>query len=640
MKRMSTLKAAKRYAKEGLSVIALKPNEKTPAIRKVTPYMHRLPTKEERRAMFAGGDKNLGIVCGSVSGGLVVLDIDDPKLADRMVMMEDASFQAATRIVDTPRGGAHFYAHETDAISRSTVLVPGVADFKGEGGYIVAPPSAVNGKFYKARSNGPIKRVPDGYKWAVEMLTAAGLEVKQTGRQRGRLDVARVLRGVAEGERDESLFWLACELRRDDVPREEAIQIVARAAAACDPPFPLEDALAKVASAYDRYEPSLAGSSAHYDPVIVNMADVEREEVSWLWSRRIPRGRLTGLMGDPGAGKSWVTLAIVAAVTTGAPLPGDIEEREPKRALLLNAEDGLADTVHPRLEDMGANLDNVKVLTAVRGADGQEQFPDLGKHLHALDSEMRQGDYELVVVDPINAFLGRALDTHRDAAIRSVLGPLAQLAETHGVAILFVLHLNKGKRERAMYRAQGSIGYVGQARVMLMAGANPTNPDERALVWVKGNLSPPAEGIGYRITDGRFAWLGETPLTAAHLLSPDSKPDEMSTIGEAKAYLQDRLANGPVDVLDVLNQRPYDLSERTVKRAKKQLGVKSERRGGFAGEGDWVWFLPKDAKVQHTKDLASLEESVSKGKGEGGLLRSADRAHNQENNDEEGGDDA
>ena len=600
--------AVNQYVAAGFSLIPIKANDKRPAIGTWEPYQEQRPTSQELREWFGADDKNVAIVCGPVSGNLGILDIDNVELAE--AMDSDVHLQASTTLVRTPRGGLHVYVYETSATSRSTPLVPGTADYKGAGGYVLAPPSSVNGRFYKAHTNGAIMKVEDGRKWAIETLRAFDVEVTEQTREP--LNTAKLIIDIEPGNRNDSCFRLGCKLRASGYEIDDIAALVtpiARESGLDD--AEIEALLGSVARYPAGAEPSSAVLS---DPaVVVRLSDVKREEVSWLWSQRIPRGRLTGLMGDPGVGKSWVTLAIVTAVTLGAPLPEDSERREPKRALLLTAEDGLSDTVRPRLEDMGATLDNVTVMTAVRDMDGKEQFPDLSEHLYALDSELKKDGYELVVIDPINAFLGGDLDTHRDAAIRSVLGPLAQLAERHDVAILFVLHLNKGKRERAMYRAQGSIGYIGQARVMLMAGANPDNLDERALVWVKGNLSPPAESVGYEITEGRFAWAGESNLTAAHLLAPDTEPEEVSALEEAKAYLIGILADGPVRAQEILKAKPDSVSDRTLKRAKAQLGVKSSRVGGYGESGYWVCELPdspKGATGPHSKDLAPLGESV------------------------------
>ena len=136
--------------------------------------------------------------------------------------------------------------------------------------------------------------------------------------------------------------------------------------------------------------------------------------------------------------------------------------------LILSAEDGVADTIRPRLEDMGADLSRVTVLTAVIDEDGQERHPSLVDDLAALDEVLSAGSFGLVIVDPINAYLGTSLDTHRDAALRAVLTPLGKLAEKHNVVMDLVRHLTKGGADKAIYRGQGNIAYTAAARIGLL----------------------------------------------------------------------------------------------------------------------------------------------------------------------------
>ena len=343
------------------------------------------------------------------------------------------------------------------------------------------------------------------------------------------------------------------------------------------------------------YEPERADRTA----VTVRIADVQREEVTWLWADRVPAGRLTLITGDPGVGKSWGTLAIATAVTTGAGLPGD-PPREPGRVLLLTAEDGLADTVRPRLEDMGADLTRVTALRAVRDLDGDEHHPSLVDDLPVLRDLLAVGKYSLVIIDPINAYLGSTLDTHRDAALRSALTPLANLAEQWDVAVIAVGHLNKSSRDRAIYRANGSIAYIGAPRVVHLVGLNPDNERERVVCCIKNNLAAIPTALSFELNEGQFYWLGETEVTASALLSPDDNEEERSGRSEAIEFLQEVLGEGEVEARVVEDQaRTLGISPRTLRRARKELGVRATRVGGAGhqGAGKWVWSQVKAAKV-------------------------------------------
>lgn len=351
-----------------------------------------------------------------------------------------------------------------------------------------------------------------------------------------------------------------------------------------------------------------SAAPAGLGPVVVALNTVEREEVDWLWEGRLARGRLTGLMGDPGAGKSWVTAAIGTAASLGAPLPGEERAREPMDVLYLACEDGLADTMRPRFEDLGADLTKIHIMTAVKGLDGKERHPSLVDDLADVERALTERHCKILVIDPINAYLGSQLDTHRDAALRSVLAPLAALCERLGVACIFVLHLTKSGRDRALYRGQGSIAYGAAARVVLLAGANPENPNEKAVCWIKGNLSEPAPTIGYEIRDGIFYWC-ESSLTADQILAPDADSGATGKLAEAERFLANELADGPRPSKALLAEAKTELgiSERTMRTAKASLGVGREKRG-FGEDGAWYWSL--DPKAASLHPLTALDESV------------------------------
>lgn len=433
--------------------------------------------------------------------------------------------------------------------------------------------------------------------------------------------VAQALALVAEGRgRNNACFHLACQARDNGYSRQE-METTARSfreyagdynARGMLEPFTEQEALNCVEQALKRpaREPS-----ALPGPVLIRLADVVREEVHWRWKDRLPLGRLTGLIGDPEVGKSWLSLAIATAVTTGAPLPGDTERWQPARVLLLTAEDGLADTVRPRLEDMSADLRNVTVLRAIREGNGQERHPDLVRDLPALESALAEGGYHLVIIDPLNAYLGTVLDTHRDAALRSVLGPLAGLAERYDVAIVFILHLTKGQRDRAIYRGQGNIAYVAAARVVHLIGVNPEEEEERVIACIKNNLAPKRPPIAFELKEGRFLWRGETSVTPAALLAPERREEERPAQEEAVDFLCAALADGPRPAQEVTKEAgQVGIKEATLRRARRLLGVKP-RKHGFGKDGTWVWTLskddqnPKGDQDDHLNDLDHLRSA-------------------------------
>ncbi len=371
-----------------------------------------------------------------------------------------------------------------------------------------------------------------------------------------------------------------------------------------------DEELRTLIEAAEPFKASAATTPAHgaIGAVTVRLADVAPERVAWRWSNRLPLGKLTIIEGDPGVGKSHVSLAIATAVTLGAPLPGDTERWSPADVLILSAEDGAADTLRPRLEAMGADLTRVRVLTAVRGVDGREHFPSLVDDLPSVDELLGGGGFELVIVDPINAYLG-GVDGFKDIDVRSALGPLGAMAERHNVSLVVIRHLTKGARDRAIYRGAGSIAYSAAARSVLLVGANPRDPRERAVVCTKHNLAPDSPAIGFQIDAGRFLWRGESALTAADLLAPDPGPGERAE-DTARDFLREALAGGARLASDILAEAiAAGIAERTLNRAKKALGIVATHEGerGRRGGGKWSWSLPSRDEVSRLPDPECVE---------------------------------
>ncbi len=334
---------------------------------------------------------------------------------------------------------------------------------------------------------------------------------------------------------------------------------------------------------------------------VVRLADVESRAVTWLWHHRIARGRLCLLAGDPGVGKSFLTCALATAVSRGSALPGDVA-REPADVLLLSAEDSAEDTIRPRCEAMGADLARVRVVQAVR-RNGKAGFFSLADDLEALERELDQHPAALLVVDPVDAYVGLATDTHRAAAIRSLLGPLAAVADRTEAAVVAVQHLTKGGRDRAIYRPQGSIGYVAAARTALLVAADPDDPTSpvRHVAGLKSNLGPLADGIAFTLEGGRFGWLPDRDgRTADQLLTVAAAGEDGGALAEAQEVLREVLADGAVAAKRAAAEvmEAVGCSLRTVKSAKAALGVVSVKGGMGSG---WSWSLPKGANDGHAE---------------------------------------
>ena len=249
-------------------------------------------------------------------------------------------------------------------------------------------------------------------------------------------------------------------------------------------------------------------------PILKRLSDVTAEDVDWLWHQRIACGKLTLLSGDPGLGKSFITLDIAARVTSGRPWPDEPAEapvRPPATALLLSAEDDAADTLRPRLVAMQADLERVVLLDGVELQDDEghveQQSFSLVTMLDQLEQCLAQlPDCRLVVIDPISAYL-QGVDSHRNTEVRAMLAPLAALARKHHVAVVAVNHLNKSNSGPAIYRSMGSLAFAAAARTVWMIVKDPNDGARRFFLPVKNNLGCDNMALAYTLerTDGQAA---------------------------------------------------------------------------------------------------------------------------------------
>lgn len=335
-------------------------------------------------------------------------------------------------------------------------------------------------------------------------------------------------------------------------------------------------------------------------PQVVRLGDVEPEPVIWLWNGYIVRGKVNLIAGDPGLGKSWVTLDIAARLTVGGETPDRQHRMEQGAVVLLTAEDGLADTVRPRIDVQGGDASLVHVLEGIVDPDGQERLPSLVEDIATLEQLVLSVHARLVIIDPVNAYLGRT-DSHVDAQIRRVLTPLAKMAERTGAAIVVVMHLNQSTLQPALYRVQGSIGYVGAARSVLLMVRDKDNPALRIMAPIKANLVGEMPALSFTITDEpALSWQGAVEVDIAELLAASS-PEEQGAREEAKRFLGEMLADGEAPGTEVVKEaRECGISEKTLRRAAKDMGVDIARVGqvGKRGGGVWIWRLPEGVDGQ------------------------------------------
>lgn len=334
-------------------------------------------------------------------------------------------------------------------------------------------------------------------------------------------------------------------------------------------------------------------------PVITCMETIAQEVILWLWLGYIALRKICLVEGDPSHGKTWLVLAVAAAVSRGWPLPDaetgqnkQIADQEPANVVYMTAEDGLGDTIKPRLTMLGADHSRIFVIEGQRQGDG-EMEPVTMQNLEILRLAMKQIKPVLLIVDPLQGFLGAGVDMHRANETRPVLTGMLRLAEEFNCAVVIIRHLNKSSGGKAAYRGMGSIDFTAAARTVLLVGKDPDDPCKRVVIPTKCNIGTEGVPIAFSLTpEHGFLWLGKEDKTADDLLysaNNDERNADRGTLEDAKSFLTDILQNGPVSSQRIFQEAKQEhIKQRTLERAKTQLGVKAFK--DYPG-GEWKWRL-------------------------------------------------
>ena len=300
---------------------------------------------------------------------------------------------------------------------------------------------------------------------------------------------------------------------------------------------------------------------------MIRMSDVVQTEVAFLWKPYIPFGKLTILQGDAGNGKTYLAMQLCAACTNKAEMP-HMEIHEPFNVIYQTAEDGLGDTIKPRLIEAGADLE--KVLVIDEGDDDPLTLAD-----ERIEKAIRQNDARLLIIDPIQAFLGPNVDMNRANEVRPILRKIGNVAQRTGCAIVLVGHLNKATGQQSNYRNLGSVDFNAGVRSVLVIGKTKDDPNLRVLVHDKSSLAPPGASIAFILGDEEgFRWVGDYDITADELLNGIEKKRESKT-QEAKDLICRLLAGGKEVLSEEIDREAVakGISPRTVRDVKKELGA-------------------------------------------------------------------
>ena len=310
---------------------------------------------------------------------------------------------------------------------------------------------------------------------------------------------------------------------------------------------------------------------------IIVMDTIEREEIKWLWKPYIPYGKITIVQGDPGEGKTSLILKLASELSLGRCF-GEDELREPINIIYQTAEDGLADTVKPRLEDSGADCKRIMVI------DDSED--SLSMNDVRIEAAIRTTGAKLLILDPLQAYLGDKVDMNRANETRDITKRLGTIAEKTGCAVVLIGHMNKGSGAKAAYRGIGSIDFLAIARSVLLVARIPENPNIRALAQIKNNLEKEGSTVAFEIKDNIFNWIGEYDISIEELLSGFSQGNKSL---KAESFLKDLLTEEdsyPASEI-FAKGKILGISKRTLENSKQELGIKSIR----VGTG-WHWKLP------------------------------------------------
>ena len=336
---------------------------------------------------------------------------------------------------------------------------------------------------------------------------------------------------------------------------------------------------------------------------VVRLDQVSPQLIPWLWPKRLALGKLAMLDGDPGLGKSLLTLDLCARVTTGRPFPDEVPSPGPANVLILNAEDSLEDTLVPRLQALGADL--ARVYFAEADEEKGSGVLGLPCDLDDFEAALARSQARLAVLDPIAAFLDGSILSSNDQSVRRALAPLARLARRRHCAIQFVRHLNKGGGSRALYRGGGSIGLLAACRSGWLVGRDPHDRDRRVLAQTKKNLTAAQPSLAFAVVPGAsgqptITWHGPSPLTADQLLGARAPVGEGGRArAQARELLRPFVEERPRLSEEVWAMaREHGLAERTLMRAKQELAIRC-RRVYLEGRRLTYWLLPNQALPDH-----------------------------------------
>ena len=539
--------AAFEYARRGWRVVPL--NGKIPLIKEWTAnastdidiigaWFHEFP------------EANVGIATGEQSG-VFVLDVDGEQGEVSLRDIETTFGKLPeTYEVETSRGRHLYFLQPTGTRTKSQASgeIGAKLDVRGDGGQVVAPPSVhpETKKRYSVLRNVEVAPAP---KWLLDLVSVV---------RRKSLTDNLIPEKIRKGNRNAEMTRIAGKLRRQGANAAEMLAFMQQANKQRFSPQLSENELVTIAQSIAKKDPArclVDGKTNDAEFVVSAASEGKDEPITWRWPLRLPRSMLVGWGGDPGLGKSTLAYTIAAAISKGDALPGDdgLEKYEPSTVVILSAEDDKNKTIKPRLRVAGADMERVKIISALTNGASPVSFP---QHLTQLTELVRETQATLVLIDPLDAFLGEDVDSHKNAEVRRAIMPLAQIAENMNCTIIILGHLNKSSQSSAMYRFGGSIAFTAAPRACF-AFARSEDGEKAHCIFacVKTNVGRMPPSLKYEIVEeqvsgiggvAKIHWLGESTETAESVLAQQPNGNgHRGALGEAKDFLREALKGGP-----------------------------------------------------------------------------------------------
>ena len=623
MNSQSILDAALYYNKLRFSVIPVGLDKK-PLVEWKKNQTARASEEEIREWWKRFPRANVGIITGEVSG-IVAVDVENGGKTDDL---------PPTVISKTGNGGFHFIYKYPNKLIQNATRIRELTDIRGDGGFIVAPPSITN---YVDERSG--KKRGGSYEWLVDPEDADFVELPPwvfekcaDGRKSkiGWNDFPKSQ--VKEGMRNNTATKYIGKLLHDLSPElwESAGWTALKEwnNTHAIPPLP-ENELRTVFGSIAQKETGsrnkqVSTTKVENEAVTICMKDVQPEPISWLWPGRIALGKLTLIAGDPGLGKSLLTIALAANVSKGHQWPLENIPAPLGDVIMLSAEDDPADTIRPRLDAADADCNRIHMLKAVKYTDREQtnqRLFSLKRDIALLEKLLGTlPNCKLLIVDPISAYLD-GTESHNNSDIRGLLAPLADLATRCKIAVVCVTHLNKGGGGNALYRTMGSLAFTATARAAYIVTKDQNNPERRLFMPAKNNIAKDTTGLAYLVVETEnkiplIAWeLEPVSITADEALATPELDQERTATDEASDFLLETLSNGPMKVSEIQKEaRSAGIGEKPLRSARLRLGIKPYKQDF---NGGWWWKLPKHEDALGNEDALSKREGIL---GDGGHL--------------------